>query len=208
MKKGGRGIFKEKDMVVLENCKKLLSKKSKTDTYFLDLHFCLEALIKRLLFIGLRLNGVQYKDAQNFLARYDPMGLKKSLNKAWELIGISLQELECYPNYQVLYKLVFEFTSQYRNARVHDKKNKYDNKDLLELLITIDKRFIDEIRKILKEKKNADIFDKPKQFGAVTVRERRDPEEILQKVFNKQGRLTTESKYSIEEARTMVTNLQ
>jgi hypothetical protein len=194
-------------MASLEKCKALLSKKSKTDAYFLKLHFCVEALIKRLLFIGLRLNNVQYKDAQGFLTRYDPQGLRNMLKRAWELIGISENELAAYPKYQKLRELVFEFTAKYRNDRVHGKRDEITSKDILELLITIDKLFIDQMRTILKDKKNADIFDKPKQFNAGKVNDKRDSQDILKKVIGGRGRLFDNPKYTPEEVKEILENL-
>jgi hypothetical protein len=68
-------------MLSLTQMQERLANKTTSDAAFLETHICVEGLLKRVLLIGLRLHGVQYRDARQFIKVYNPGGLKKQSPK-------------------------------------------------------------------------------------------------------------------------------
>jgi len=161
-------------MIYLERCKRILADTRVSDDQFLQVHFYLEGLIRRMLFIGLRLKNIQYDTAQAMVSRYKNDNLAGLLKDAWAKIGVKESGLLEQDNYRELRDLVIGFTAPARNLRVHGIRDQYDDKELLALLIRTDTLFIQEVNRILLEKKGATLFDPPRKFGAVIVREKKD----------------------------------
>ncbi len=155
-------------MLALKQCKKILNKNEISDEYFLELHFCIEGCIKRLLFIGLRLNGVEYKTARESIDKYYKP-FYKMLEQAFSLTGFDYQKDLCeYKNYKEIEEFFLGFSTKYRNYRVHGVMDKISSKnnELLKTLIRLDKLFIKTINDFIAEKKGITIFDEPKKWGA------------------------------------------
>jgi uncharacterized protein with HEPN domain len=92
-------------MMSLAECKKIITEKEITDDHFLRQHFCVEAIIKRLFLIGLRLQGVQYRIAQTIAEEYPAMGLKNHLIKVFDLCGVDYTQLKTIGKYNQLEEL-------------------------------------------------------------------------------------------------------
>ncbi len=155
-------------MVALKQCQKILNKNEISDEYFLELHFCIEGCIKRLLFIGLRLNGVEYKTARESIDKYYKP-FPSMLEVAFSLAGFDYKKDLCkYKNYKEIEEFFLGFSTKYRNYRVHGVMDKISSKnnELLKTLITLDKLFIKTINDFIAEEKGVTIFDKPRKWGA------------------------------------------
>ncbi|OQA93942.1 MAG: hypothetical protein BWY27_00008 [Bacteroidetes bacterium ADurb.Bin234] len=153
-------------MIELSKCKTILEQKNISDEYFIKLHITLEGYLKRLLFIGLRTKDVQYKTAQESITKYHEI-LPNMISKIWLILGIDYKnDLLKFGKYKILEEYVLNFTSKYRNYRVHGIYDEIKDHELLRCLILIDKAFINEIEKYLKTKKMPSAFDEPKKWGA------------------------------------------
>jgi hypothetical protein len=152
-------------LYALGKIKLTLAEKTVSDEYFLRLHFCVEALLKRLFFIGLRLKGVQYKFSQMVAVTYHE-GISSYIKTALRLCGIDHAELKRFNNYEVLEDLFINFSSQYRNQRVHGIRDEYTNPELLTALIQTDKGFVSELESFLKKTKRPSLFAPPGKWGA------------------------------------------
>jgi len=153
-------------MLSKAQCIKIINETEISDEYFLRLHFCVEAVIKRLFLIGLRLQGVQFAIAKKIVEEYPMMGLKKQIKKVFGYCNIDYNKHLTSGNYAQLETLFFEFTSRHRNRRVHGLSPAIVDKELLKLLINADKKFIMEIEATIKALGKPSVFDTPKKWGA------------------------------------------
>jgi hypothetical protein len=191
-------------MLSLTQMQKRLANKNCLDADFLEMHICVEGLLKRALFIGLRLHKVQYRDAQQFIKVYNPNGVKTLIKQALKLLDIPVA---ASPKFEALEELVVEFTAKWRNLRLHDIHDEITDKPLLKLLIGIDRAFMLELCRLIKQEKKAGVFDKPALFKAVRVKNQRDPKEILASVLG-EGSLGHPVKYTQEKAEKMFAALK
>lgn len=153
-------------MIVLAECRSVLSSIEISDNYFLKQHFYMEGYLKRLLFIGLRLNSVQYKMAQDVIAAYHEP-LEKMIERAWSLSGFDYKhDVSNYGNYKSLEIYFVKFTAKYRNYRVHGVYDKIKDDELLELLITINFRYFNICNSYINSKGRPSVFNEPKDWGA------------------------------------------
>lgn len=132
--------------------------------YFLRLHICVEALLKRWLFIGLHLKGVQYKTAQTAV-RLHHDGIASLLELLPELCGLSYTGLKVSGNYKTLEDLFLNFSAKYRNYMVHGIFGNIGDGETLTLLIKTDKRFICEIQSFIEANGKPSLFAKPGAWG-------------------------------------------
>jgi hypothetical protein len=95
-----------KAMLYLARAQKTLASKTVSPQQFIKLHLTVEGIIKRLLFIGLRRNGVQYKTAQQAVAEYHEIKKDVILEKAWDLCGIDYKKtVSAVQDYKTMEKL-------------------------------------------------------------------------------------------------------
>jgi len=188
-------------MMSLTSFRKILAENAITDDYFLRLHFCIEAIIRRLFLIGLRLQGVQFRIAQTIVDEYPPMGLEKHLKNVFDHCGIDYAELKTHDKYAKLEELFFNFTSPWRNRRVHGLSSNITDTELLKHLITADKRFIKELETSLKKMGKPSFFDTPKKWGAKRIPNQN--ESLISQGYYKKGK----PPMSKEEAAKMLKNL-
>jgi len=151
-------------LYAIKTLKETINKNINSDKYFLDLHFTLEGYLRRLIFIGLRLNDVRYKTAQLAIKKYHE-GLNALIDKIWELLKFDEKEINSFGNYSKLKNYVINITSKYRNYRTHGIYDVITDKELFKNLILVDKNFICEIEKFLNEKKHLSCFDQPNKWG-------------------------------------------
>ena len=174
-------------MMSLAVLHKILAEKEITDDYFLRLHFCIEAIIRRLFLIGLRLEGVQFRIAQTIVNEFPAMGLETHMKKVFDYCGIDYSKLEAHSKYIELEKLFFNFTSCWRNRRVHGLISNITDTELLKLLINADKLFIKELEAMLKKMGKPSFFDSPKKWGAKRISNKNIPV-FIQKLYNKKSK--------------------
>jgi len=80
-------------MMSLTECKKILAETEISSEYFLRLHFCVEAVIRRLFLIGLRLKGIQFRTAQTIAEEYPVFGLRRHLERVFSYCGVAHAKL-------------------------------------------------------------------------------------------------------------------
>jgi hypothetical protein len=203
---GGHFAFRLKVNTMMSHAvyDKIINETEISDDYFLRLHFCVEAMLKRVLLIGLRLNGVQYRMAQIIAEIYhDP--LHTYIDKAFGLWQITQTEMETFGNYKQLKDLFLKFTSYYRNKRVHGLAKAYTDTELLELCINIDKSFIKEIEKFLVKKYKLSLFDTPSAWGAKRGI-KKDSGAVYKELLNK-NKFPSKPEYTKEKVREILKGL-
>ena len=109
-------------MMNKSECMKIINETEISDDYFLRLHFCAEAVVRRLFLIGLRLQGVQYTIAEQIAEEYNASGLQNHIKKVFSLCGIDYNKLKSFGKYAALESLFFKFSTRHRNLRVQSIK--------------------------------------------------------------------------------------
>jgi len=160
-------------MISLKRFKEVFNSSKISDDYFLNLHFLTEAYFKRLLMIGLRINGVDYKTAKSTIEALK--GGSKNLLKVVkkfisEYCNINIRKE--YSDYERLRHFYINFSVELRNGRVHGNIDSIKNEEYLKLLICIDKLFIKKFEEILKKEKGLSAFNTPREWGAKMVRKK------------------------------------
>jgi hypothetical protein len=152
-------------MLYLERAKKTLASKAISLQQFLKLHLTVEGLIKRLLFIGLRKNGVHYNTARQAIGEYYENSKKAIVKKAWNLCGIDYDTIVmANHDYAVMENLMLEFSSKYRNQLIHGNDGALHDTSLLKTLIHIDKKFIAAMEAVLKSQGKPSLFEQPRRW--------------------------------------------
>jgi hypothetical protein len=158
---GYKGIF----MINLQRCKECLDKPEFTDEYFLKIHFYLEGIFKRIMLFGLRKLKMQYKTATKFIRLYNSGSVENLINDTFEILRIDNNVIKGVSKFDELKKYVIEFSSKYRNLRVHGLYDKITNHDLLQALIGCDYYFIKKLETILKRANIPSFYEKPSTWG-------------------------------------------
>jgi hypothetical protein len=152
-------------MLYIEQAQKTIKSKTVSLQQFLKIHLTVEGVIKRLLFIGLRINGVRYKTAQQAIAEYYEKDKTAIIKKAWNLCGIDYEKtVRKKPDYTTMENLVFEFSSKYRNQLIHGNDGAIHNQNLLKTLIQIDQKYIAAIEAVLKSQNKPSLFEQPRKW--------------------------------------------
>ena len=162
-------------MIPLKRLKTGLTKNKtnyKSDNFF-DLHRYLEAYIKRVFLIGLRLQSVQYGTAKKIVEHsYIPIGA--AIDKGIALLdqsGASGKTVRRrlrnkYSDFFVLSELFKNYTSKYRNRYAHGAVGKFKNQELVNCLCHIDRSFFVAYEKLIKSEYGSSAFDFPRDWGA------------------------------------------
>ena len=175
---------------------------------FIDRHRYAEGYLRRLLLIGLRLNAVQYKQAQKII-ELSFLNIHALLEKAIILIShhkINFKgALAKYPDFATSINLFLNFTSPYRNWLVHGVMDNIGNLELLEYLCRADRQFLIEFEKLLKFEFGRSAFDEPRQWGAQIGK----PEENLPTVIKrlKLGKILAGTPMPFNEAKARLEQL-
>jgi len=144
---------------------------------FLLLHRYAEAYLKRVLLIGLRLRGVQYKSSviiveNTYLTTRAliPKCMMLLMHGSTKQADVEKMLLSKYPDFQKLQKLFLEFTSKYRNILAHGLIDEIKDAELLGTLCLSNKRFIQCFESVLQNEFGHSAFDPPKNWGAIRGR--------------------------------------
>jgi len=140
---------------------------------FLMLHRFVEAYLKRVLLIGLRLHGVQY-EASKKIIEGTYLNTSSLINKCMLLLsasGTKQAEIENvlksqYPDFIELRKLFLDFTSKYRNVLAHGLIDEIKDNELLDTLCVANKRFVSCFESVLKNEFGHSAFETPTDWGA------------------------------------------
>jgi len=170
-------------MVSLKNLKKVLFEEPESldSDLFLRNHKYLEGYFRRCILIGLRINNVKYQTAQNVIS-LTYQNNRQLLDTIFLLLSKNNKTLISIKNkhadFKELLKLFFDFTSIYRNRLVHGVINKIHDDQVLKYCYLIDKYLMLEFERVLKIEFSKSVFDKPKDWGAKTIRSKETIEQI------------------------------
>lgn len=116
--------------------------------YFQSLHASTEALFRQILFVGLRLNRVTYKEAQDWLHHHDKTpdldNYPKLFDRLYATKSATFAGLQTqHPRLAQALSLWNEFSKGVRNQLAHGKRRYSD--DWLETTILIDQHLLIEL---------------------------------------------------------------
>jgi hypothetical protein len=140
---------------------------------FFDLHRYIEAYIKRILLIALRLNGVKYKESTIIVER-TYLNTAKLIETVLFLLDQSgdnqnmvVSKLKKrHKDFFVLKELLLKFSSKYRNWLAHGAIIELKDTDLINHLCYVNKSFFKEFENLLKNEYGHSAFNKPGDWGA------------------------------------------
>ena len=141
-----------------------------TTDNFIDIHKAVEGYIRRLLLIGLRVNDVSYKVAQQVI-KGSYLNNRVLIEKTIKLITKGTKEISDFENsnndLEILKNLFLEFTSIYRNRVVHGIYKTINDQTVLNYCYYIDKYLIIEFEQTLLLLNYKSAYDTPTDWGAV-----------------------------------------
>lgn len=154
---------------------------------FIRLHRHLEGYFKRIMLIGLRLHGAQYKTAALIVDTIH-MNASAQIEKALVLLEVSSRKhLEILNDIKrdhqsvfALIKLFTDFSSRYRNRLAHGVIDEIRDDLVLDLLFRVDQGLFLECESMLKARHGHSAMDQPNAWGA-----RRGTEEDLESLVNR-----------------------
>jgi hypothetical protein len=162
-------------MIAIKQLKSVLSSKEmrKTSDDFFKIHRYIEGYIKRVLVIGLRLNGVQYNNSVK-IAESTYIKTAALIEKALILLNQSGNKQQRpistlknkYKELFILNNLFLEFTSPYRNRLAHGTIEILHDQELVNYLCHVDQSFYKEFENFLLNEFGYSAFDKPSAWGA------------------------------------------
>jgi hypothetical protein len=158
-----------------------------------------------LLLIGLRRQGLQYKDAEAISESYFTKKRREHLKIIVEYCGLNYKELLSFRNFNELLELFFQFTSRHRNRLMHGVALTYTDEVLLELLISVNKSFIKEFEAFLKHTGKPSFFDPPGKWGALRGK-KADINEICKKLLG--GKMPLPPTYNKKKASDVMKKLK
>lgn len=134
--------------------------------YFMRSYRTCESYFKRIVFIGLRLKGVQYNQAERII-RTTFMPVRDILRKGLELLDKNKSEqIIEKAAVQNSFNLFLKFSVPYRNLVSHGVLTEIDDQKTLRLLIELNIKMIKEIEHEVGKTFNRSILDEPKKWGA------------------------------------------
>lgn len=156
---------------------------------FFDIHRYTEAYIKRILFIGLRLNSVKYEES-TIIVKRTYLNTANLIEKVLFMIDQTddnqrkvIDRLkQKYEDFFILKDLLLEFSSKYRNWLAHGEISELKDAELINLLCYVNKSFFKEFENLLKSEYKHSAFDKPGDWGA-----KRGIEEGIEKTAHRLG---------------------
>lgn len=146
---------------------------SKDINYFFKTHIYLEAYLKRVYLIGLRLRNVQYENSEKIISStymktpqlinkimwlLDTKNISKTINKA--------DFKKNYPQLEIHLEVVLKFSSLYRNQLAHGTIDDIEDQKTIDWLCHTNISFVSEFEDTLKRIYSHSAFDKPSDWGA------------------------------------------
>jgi hypothetical protein len=146
---------------------------SKTTDSFIQVHRHLEGYFKRVLFIGLRINGAQYSTGQVIISSAH-MDVQSQITKAIELVD---RRSDChskiieatkakYKSLFTLIELFQNFSARFRNRLAHGVISEIRDPAILESLIRVDQLLFMEFEAMLMAEYGHSALQAPKDWGA------------------------------------------
>lgn len=184
-------------MIHLNNLKKLIltyPQNPNTDD-FIKIHKGVEGYIRRLLFVGLRINGVKYETSLEVI-NMSYLNNRELLKKTIELLTKNTKTLTDFESknndFKELENLFFDFTSIYRNRVIHGIFEKISDQIVLKHCYYIDMYFIIEFESTLKSLGYKSAFDQPNVWGALRSTSSETFDHVIKRL--KLGRLSKKPK--------------
>lgn len=142
--------------------------------YFLNTHIYLEAYVKRVLLIGLRLKGVQYNNAVK-VVESTYLHTSKLIEVALCMIDQSgktevniISDLKSSnPDFFVLKDAVLNFSSIYRNRLAHGTISELNDQEMINWLCHVNLSFVKSFEQVLCNSHSCSAYEKPSDWGAV-----------------------------------------
>lgn len=142
--------------------------------YFFKTHTHLEAYVKRVMLIGLRLRGVQYKNSVK-VVESTYITTARLIDKALWLIDASgknqtdlVADLKNkHPDFFALKDLVLGFSAIYRNRLAHGTIAELHDQAVIDLLCHVNRSFFISFEKLLIAEHSRSAFNKPGDWGAL-----------------------------------------
>ena len=180
-------------MINLNNLRNLISQNplNLTTDDFIKIHKSFEGYIRRLLLIGLRLNGVKYETAQD-VVKMSYLNNRDLIKITIELITKKTKSLNDFETHNFdlkeLLELFFDFTTIYRNLVIHGVYESINDAIILKHCYFIDKFLIEEFESTLNSLNYKSAFDKPSEWGAPRTTSNETIEQVIRRL--RLGRLT------------------
>jgi len=180
-------------MINLNNLRNLIAQnpQSLTTDDFIKIHKNVEGYIRRLLLIGLRINGVKYETSMEVI-KMSYLNNKDLIKTTIDLITKGTKNLSDFEttnsDFKELLELFFDFTSIYRNRVIHGVYENINDQLILKHCYFIDKFLIEEFEQTLKSLNFKSAFDKPTDWGAIRSTSTESINQIISRL--KLGRLT------------------
>jgi hypothetical protein len=146
---------------------------------FLDLHATTEAYFRRLLYISLRLQGENDKDARKISALC-ALNSNEILDKALNFIGnkkspktivpFNISNIKSSNNkFKVLCNYYINFVIRHRNKYLHGVVTEFAQ-NTLDMLYCLELNFLKEIEDLLRNEFGLTCLNKPADWGAIRVK--------------------------------------
>lgn len=162
-------------MISVKQLKAVLSLKKRINTSddFFKSHRYVEGYIKRVFLIGLRLNGVQYKNAVKIIEgtyiKTDSL-IEKVLFLLSHNGGKQQQVItslkKSHPEFFQMNELVLKFTVPYRNRLAHGTIEELKDQELVDWLCHINRSYFKEFESLLLKEFGHSAFEEPGKWGA------------------------------------------
>lgn len=149
------------------------SKMEYTNQIFFKTHTHLEAYIKRVLLVALRLKGVKYENSVK-IVESTYLNTAHLIDKVLVLLDTkscsqkdALNNLKLkYPDFFTCHDLVLNFSAVYRNRLAHGTISELKDPELLKLLCQTNYAFFQSFEDLLKQEYFHSALEKPKDWGA------------------------------------------
>jgi len=149
------------------------SKTTYDSSDFFNLHRYIEAYLKRVLLIGLRLNKVKYEESRKIVGS-TYLNTAALIEKALFLLdsskekqSIVLRHLKSnHEDFFIISDILIKFSSKYRNRLAHGTIEELKNQELIKLLCHVNESFFKEFESLLEFEYGHSAFDQPRDWGA------------------------------------------
>jgi hypothetical protein len=142
--------------------------------YFFKTCVHLEGYVKRVMFIGLRLRGVQYSNGEKVVdSTYIQTAnliekvlwlIDKSGSKQGDVVGkLKIKHHDFF----IIKETVLKFSAPYRNRLAHGTIAKLHDQEMIDYLCHVTTSFIDAFELLLKSEHGQSAYDKPGDWGAI-----------------------------------------
>jgi len=173
-------------MINLNNLKNLIKSQNPqnlTTDDFIKIHKGFEGYIRRLLLIGLRINGVKYETSQNVITMLFVRSNRELIKTTIKLITKGAKSLDDFETHNLdlkeLLGLFFDFTTIYRNKIFHGIDENINDVTILRHCYFIDKFLIEEFELTLNFLNYKSAFDKPSEWGATRTTSNDTIEQVI-----------------------------